>query len=97
MPRIHFGVGTGELLPLMGAAGADVVGVDYRRLAHRCASRGSAADYAVQGNLDPALLFAPWEPLEAKVREIVERGPRRRRGTSSTSATASCPTPTPTC
>ncbi len=30
VPRIHFGVGTGELLGLMGEAGADVVGVDWR-------------------------------------------------------------------
>jgi uroporphyrinogen decarboxylase len=30
--------------------------------------------YAVQGNLDPALLFAPWEALEARVREIVDEG-----------------------
>ena len=30
VPRIHFGVGTGELLPAMGAAGAEVVGVDFR-------------------------------------------------------------------
>ena len=73
IPRIHFGVGTGELLASMGAAGADVVGVDYRvSLTDAVARLGGS--YAVQGNLDPALLFAPWEALEAKVREIVEEG-----------------------
>lgn len=73
VPTIHFGVGTGELLPLMGAAGADVVGVDFRLSLTDALSR-LGGHYAVQGNLDPALLFAPWEPLEVKVREIVEQG-----------------------
>ncbi len=72
-PTIHFGVGTGELLPAMGAAGADVVGVDYRvSLTDALARIGDG--YAVQGNLDPALLFAPWPALEARVRSIVEEG-----------------------
>ncbi len=73
VPRIHFGVGTGELLGVMGEAGADVVGVDFRvpldeasaRLDHR---------YPLQGNLDPALLFAPWEPLAAAIDAIVDAG-----------------------
>lgn len=73
VPRIHFGVGTGELLPSMGAAGADVVGVDYR-LSLDEAARRIGPTYAVQGNLDPALLFAPWEPLAAKIDEILEAG-----------------------
>jgi uroporphyrinogen decarboxylase len=73
VPRIHFGVGTGELLDLMGAAGADVVGVDYRVAIPDALAR-LGGRYAVQGNLDPALLFAPWEPLEAAVRRIVEEG-----------------------
>ncbi len=73
VPRIHFGVGTGELLAAMGAAGADVVGVDFR-VALDEASRRIGPDYAVQGNLDPALLFAPWEVVEAHVRRIVTQG-----------------------
>ena len=57
----------------MGEAGADVVGVDYRvSLTDVLARLGGR--YAVQGNLDPALLFAPWEPLERRVRAIVEEG-----------------------
>src|SRR5215203_2605431 len=75
VPRIHFGVGTGELLDLMGEAGADVVGVDYRvSLADALDRLGGR--YAVQGNLDPALLFAPWGPLARRVREIVDEGRR---------------------
>jgi uroporphyrinogen decarboxylase len=73
VPTIHFGVGTGELLGAMGAAGADVVGVDFRvSLTDAVARLGQR--YAVQGNLDPALLFAPWDALEARVRSIVEEG-----------------------
>jgi uroporphyrinogen decarboxylase len=75
IPRIHFGVGTGELLPLMGDAGAEVVGVDYR-LSLTEASERLGPDFAVQGNLDPALLFAPWEVLEQVVIGIVEEGRR---------------------
>jgi len=73
VPRIHFGVGTGELLDLMGAAGAEVVGVDYR-VSVTDAVRRLGGSYAVQGNLDPALLFAPWAPLEGAVRRIVAEG-----------------------
>jgi len=73
VPRIHFGVGTGELLALMGGAGADVVGVDWRvSLAE--ASRRIGPGYAVQGNLDPALLGAPWPVLAHRVREVVRSG-----------------------
>ncbi|WP_082569751.1 uroporphyrinogen decarboxylase [Knoellia sp. Soil729] len=73
VPRIHFGVGTGELLALMGEAGAEVVGVDYRlSLTDAVARLGDS--YAVQGNLDPALLGAPWDVLEKRVRAIVDEG-----------------------
>lgn len=73
VPKIHFGVGTGELLASMGAAGADVVGVDYRTSLTDARAR-LGVRYAVQGNLDPALLFAPWPALERSVRSIVAEG-----------------------
>jgi len=73
VPRIHFGVGTGELLADMGEAGADVVGVDFR-VPLDVASRRIGPDRAVQGNLDPALLFAPWPVLAERVRATVEAG-----------------------
>ncbi len=73
VPRIHFGVGTSELLPAMGAAGAEVVGVDWR-LPLAEASRRIGPSYAVQGNLDPALLLAPWPVLADRVREVVRSG-----------------------
>ena len=75
VPRIHFGVGTSELLGLMGEAGAEVVGVDWRvPLAE--ASRRIGPAYAVQGNLDPALLSAPWSVLGDRVREVIRSGAR---------------------
>ena len=74
VPRIHFGVGTGELLGLMGEAGADVVGVDWRVPLDEAARRVGPGK-ALQGNLDPAVLFAAPEAVEAKTR----RGPRRGR------------------
>ncbi|KNX37016.1 uroporphyrinogen decarboxylase [Luteipulveratus halotolerans] len=73
VPRIHFGVGTGELLPAMGAAGAEVVGVDFRVPLDE-AVRRTEGHYALQGNLDPALLFAPWEPLSQAVDRVLESG-----------------------
>ncbi|MBO0806135.1 MAG: uroporphyrinogen decarboxylase [Nocardiopsaceae bacterium] len=73
VPRIHFGVGTGELLGLLGEAGADVVGVDWR-IGLDEASRRIGAGKAVQGNLDPAVLLAPWDVIESRAREVLRRG-----------------------
>ena len=70
VPRIHFGVGTGELLGLMSEAGADVVGVDWRVPLDVAWSR-VGADKAVQGNLDPALCLAPWPVVEAETRRVL--------------------------
>ena len=72
VPRIHFGVGTGELLGLMGEAGADVVGVDWRVPLAEGVRR--AGGRAVQGNLDPSLVFAPTEMMLARATEVVEAG-----------------------
>lgn len=75
VPMIHFGVGTGELLRLMGSAGADVVGVDWRVPLDEASAR-IGPDKAVQGNLDPAVLFAPADVREAKTREVLAAGRR---------------------
>jgi uroporphyrinogen decarboxylase len=73
VPKIHFGVMTGELLTAMGQAGADVVGVDFRVPLDE-AVRRVAPGTALQGNLDPALLFAPWEVLSDRVRQTLRAG-----------------------
>ncbi|WP_405775995.1 uroporphyrinogen decarboxylase [Streptomyces sp. NBC_00859] len=70
VPRIHFGVGTGELLGLMGEAGADVVGVDWRVPLDEAARRVGPGK-ALQGNLDPAVLFSTREAVEAKTDEVL--------------------------
>jgi uroporphyrinogen decarboxylase len=79
VPRIHFGVGTGELLGAMRQAGADVVGVDWRVPLDTAAERLAVAvpdgpAPVVQGNLDPAILLADWPVVEAEVRRIVKEG-----------------------
>ena len=72
VPRIHFGVGTGEILDLMGSAGADVVGVDWR--VPLAAGIERAAGRVVQGNLDPTLVFAPTEVMLGRAAEILDAG-----------------------
>jgi uroporphyrinogen decarboxylase len=76
VPRIHFGVGTGELLTLMGAAGADVIGVDWRVPLDEAARR--VPGKALQGNLDPAVLGAGWPVVEREVRRVVAEGQAAR-------------------
>lgn len=71
VPRIHYGVGTGELLGLLGEAGADVVGVDWRVPLDEAARRVGPGK-ALQGNLDPAVLFAPRQAVEAKTDEVLD-------------------------
>ena len=73
VPTIHFGTGTATLLEEMAAAGGDVIGLDWRIPLD--AGWAGCPDRAVQGNLDPAVLLAPWE-----------RSSRRRRSTCSTRA-----------
>jgi uroporphyrinogen decarboxylase len=73
VPVVHFGVGTGELLGAMHGIGVDTVGVDYR-IPLDVAAQRVGADVPLQGNLDPALLAAPWPVLEAAVREVLARG-----------------------
>jgi uroporphyrinogen decarboxylase len=75
VPRIHFGVGTGELLALMGEAGADVVGVDWR--VPLDVARSRVPGKAVQGNLDPAVCLAPWEVVADRTRDVLRRNDGR--------------------
>jgi uroporphyrinogen decarboxylase len=73
VPKIHFGVNTGELLAVMGEAGADVVGVDWRTPLDVAAGR-VGPERALQGNLDPTVVFAPPDVIRAKVADVVRRG-----------------------
>ena len=82
VPVIHFGTGTHTLLELQRDAGGDVIGLDWRtpldegwkRIGH---------DHAVQGNLDPTVLFAPVDVVKAHAKRILDRardGGKRRAG-----------------
>jgi uroporphyrinogen decarboxylase len=72
VPRIHFGVGTGEILDLMGAAGAEVVGVDWRVPLAEGVRRVDGR--SVHGNLDPTLVFAPTEVMLERADEVLAAG-----------------------
>ncbi|NVM95301.1 uroporphyrinogen decarboxylase [Arthrobacter wenxiniae] len=73
VPLIHFGTGTSELLGAMLNVGVDVMGVDYR-LPLDEANRRLGGRVPLQGNIDPALLGAPWSVLEAHVRDVIAAG-----------------------
>lgn len=76
VPRIHFGTDTATLLPLLKAAGGDVIGVDWR-MELREAWKRLGPDVAIQGNLDPAALFAPLDELERRVAYVLEQAEGR--------------------
>lgn len=73
VPVVHFGTGTGELLAAMRDVGADVIGVDHRIPLDE-ANRRLGGRTPLQGNIDPALLSAPWPVLEEHVRDVIRRG-----------------------
>ena len=69
IPRIHFGVATGELLGAMSEAGSEVMGVDWRVPLDTAATR-FASPRVLQGNLDPAMLFAGTDVVRGEVARI---------------------------
>ncbi|MBS1837727.1 MAG: uroporphyrinogen decarboxylase [Actinobacteria bacterium] len=71
--RIHFGVSTGELLGSMAAAGADVVGVDWRTPLDAARTRVPPGT-VLQGNLDPALVAAGWDVTRDAADDVLSRG-----------------------
>jgi len=73
VPLVHFGLGTGAFLPEMRDAGADVIGVDYRIPLDEASRRLDDA-VPLQGNIDPALLGAPWPVLAEHARDVLRRG-----------------------
>lgn len=76
IPIIYFGVEMSGMLPVLRHIGADVIGLDWRiRLDDGWAQLGPGV--AVQGNLDPVALFAPWEELEQRAAAILTRAAGR--------------------
>lgn len=74
VPAIHFGVGTAELLGSMQRAGASVIGVDWRLPLSEAARRAPGA-VCLQGNLDPATCFAPWDVVADRTRAVLRDAP----------------------
>jgi uroporphyrinogen decarboxylase len=76
VPIIYFGTDSATLLPAMKESGADVIGLDWRIPLDEGWER---LDYkvAVQGNLDPVLLFAEWEELKSRAENILQRADGR--------------------
>jgi uroporphyrinogen decarboxylase len=76
VPLIYFGTGTSAILRQMRQAGGDVIGIDWRiYLDEAWTSVGH--DVAVQGNLDPMVLFAPLHEIERRVEDILRRAAGR--------------------
>lgn len=73
VPRVHFGLGSGDVLDLLPGIGAGVIGVDWRLPLDVAADRTGGA-VPLQGNLDPALLAAPWPTLRAHIDDVLDRG-----------------------
>lgn len=78
IPRIHFGVTTGELLGSMATAGSEVMGVDWRVPLDAAAERihATSGSKVLQGNLDPAMLFAGTDVVRREVTRIKSEAAR---------------------
>ena len=72
VPVIHFGTGAGGYFRELHAAGGDVMGVDWRINIDQ-AWMDISYRSAIQGNLDPAVLFAPLSELKVRVHELLKR------------------------
>jgi uroporphyrinogen decarboxylase len=72
VPLINFSTGTGPYLSEVAACGGDVIGVDWR-LPLDVAWRQIGYDRAIQGNLDPGVLLAPWRELKCRLDDVLER------------------------
>ena len=77
VPIIHFGVNTSGMLEEMRDAGGDVIGVDWR-IELDAARRRLGDGVALQGNLDPVALLAPWESLKPRAQHILDQMKRAR-------------------
>ncbi len=72
VPVIHFGTDTSGMLELIQEAGGDVIGVDWRIDLDRAWAR-LGDGVAVQGNLDPIALLAPWEALKQRAQIVLDQ------------------------
>lgn len=73
IPLIHFGTDTATLLEAMAEAGGDVMGVDWRVPLDEAWERIGPDRWAIQGNLDPAVLLGPPELIERRAHEVLSQ------------------------
>ncbi len=73
VPKLHFGGGSGEVLDLLPGLGVDAVAVGWRVPLDEASAR-LGGGVPLQGNIDPALLAAPWPVLQAHVEDVLDRG-----------------------
>jgi uroporphyrinogen decarboxylase len=71
-PIIYFGTDSATLLPSMSETGAEIIGLDWRIPLDE-GWKAVGTKHAIQGNLDPVLLFADWKELKARAEEILRR------------------------
>ena len=76
LPVIHFGTDTSTLLELQKETGGTVIGADWR-IPLDVVRRRLGSGVAIQGNLDPMVLFAPWPEIERRARDILDRAAGR--------------------
>ena len=76
VPIIHFGTGTSGFLESFRDAGGDVIGVDWS-IPLDDAWKRIGADRAIQGNLDPVALLAPWEALQSRAQRVLDQAAGR--------------------
>jgi uroporphyrinogen decarboxylase len=76
-PAIHFSTGTGALLPEIASTGCSVISVDWRMPLAEVWDR-TGTGVALQGNLDPSLLLAPWPAVAEGARDVLRQAAGRR-------------------
>ena len=76
VPIIHFGTNTNGMLEQIRDAGGDVIGVDWRIDLDEAWQR-LGPDVAIQGNLDPIALFAPWSELKKRANIVLDQAAGR--------------------
>ena len=77
LPVIHFGTSTAHLLPNFAAVNSDVIGLDWRLPLNKGWDM-LGGDYAVQGNLDPVVLFAPQAEIKKRAQLILDQAKGRK-------------------
>ena len=76
VPIIYFGTDSATLLPSMSETGAEVIGLDWRIPLDE-GWKAVGTKHAVQGNLDPVLLFADWKELKGRAEDVLRRAAGR--------------------